>query len=156
MIEFTKNQQLMLLVASVMLGVVLGVLFEVFNALARFYRGRRRLVFLLDAIYFAVASLVTFYFSLAVMDGRLHPLLFCGCALGLLIQHIAIGRFVCECFYRGLRLLRTVVATVNKVSYTMLSRLKRGVVRCFAPFFARKTKNKQKSRKKSTFFQKKS
>ncbi len=105
MTEWTLTQQFRLLWQSGLLGVGLGFLFTFFNVASKMRRCPFRL-FLCDMVFCLLAALVTFYFALAIADGRLHPFLFIGSSLGFLLQHLVIGRFFSYHIYRLLRATR--------------------------------------------------
>ncbi len=100
MSEWTKEQQIWLFLQSGGLGIALGVLFDFFNIPDKLRCRRRLLTFFCDVLFFVLAALVTFYFALAVMDGRMHPLLFCGSIGGFFLEHILLGRYIGGILYR--------------------------------------------------------
>lgn len=161
--EWTGNQQLGLLLESGGLGLLLGFLFDVNSGLSRATPGGRAARFLRDTFFGLLAALITFYVSLAIMDGRLHPLLFCGSAVGFWLEHSSVGRWVsrwtcrfCCAWHRCSR--RVLDAAEGLVTASF---------RWFCGIFHRKNHpeilfeeengiNSEKSRKKFPFFQKKS
>ena len=92
-IEWTGHQQLMFLLESICAGLLLGAVFGIFNGVGHI-RNRRGRVFLLDVLYFVLAAVITFFSSLVVMDGQLHPLLFIGILCGAVISYLLLGRFL--------------------------------------------------------------
>lgn len=99
------QEQVRLLLESGGLGLLLGVLFDVCCALSLGCGRRRWLRFAVDAAFGVPAALLTFYGALAIMDGRLHPLLFGGLAAGFWLQHRTVGRWVSRWLYRAGRAL---------------------------------------------------
>jgi len=73
-LEWGGAQQLLLLIRSAGLGVVLGFFLEVITGYSRYSSRVSR--FLMDAIFGAVAALITFYCALLLTDGKLHPVMF--------------------------------------------------------------------------------
>ena len=70
----------------------------------------------MDAAFGVLAALLTFYGALAIMDGRMHPLLFVGLAVGFWLQHRTVGRWVSRWLYRAGRMLgRGIRALVDGV-----------------------------------------
>ncbi len=154
--EWTGQHQLTLLFQSGVFGVCLGFVFDFFNIPSKTHRRRRVAVFLCDVVFFVLAALTTFFFSLAVMDGRMHPLLFFGALLGMTVQHLAIGRL----FSRALYL-------IGRFLYKMFDRLLMwiclpfrlgfsAISRTFSAVWTKIGKKAKKTQKKSRFFQKKS
>ena len=154
--EWTGQQQLTLLLQSCVFGVCLGFAFDFFNLPSKMHRRRSVMVFLCDVAFFALSALATFFFSLAVMDGRMHPLLFCGAFLGMIVQHLAIGRLfgralvlVGRFLYGAFDRLLTWIGTPFRLGSSVFSR-------GFSAARIKIGKNAKKSQKKSRFFQKNS
>lgn len=150
--EWTGAHQLALFWQSSLLGVELGFLFDFFNIPSKMRRRRRLAVFLCDTLFFVLAAAVTFFFSLAAMDGRMHPLLFCGSLLGFVVQHLLVGRL----FSRVLYLIGRFVYTVLRRFFSLLRTLFLFIFKAFLrPLLALRAKteeNAKKSQKKSHFF----
>ncbi len=156
MTEWTGQQQCQLLLQSVLLGVVLGILFDFFNIAGKLRRRRWKVVFLCDVIFFLLASVVTFYFSLAQMNGRMHPLLFVGSFAGLIGEHCFFGRYFSKIIYCSGRYVYRVLYRFFSLFMMPIRVLFRSWCRLFG-FVRRKTlNNSSKMRKNSTFFRKKS
>lgn len=146
--EWSGQQQLQYFLESTMLGLGLGLLFDLHTAVGRLYR--RRTMFLLDALFGIPAALITFFASLAITDGRLHPLLFFGILAGGLVGHACVGRLLGRWTYggvrRGIRLVRRVVRKTDETA--------REAVR-FLGCLAQKKRLHEKNRKNFRFFEKK-
>lgn len=119
---------------------------------------RRRCVavFLSDVVFFVLASVATFFFSLAVMDGRMHPLLFCGILLGMSVQHLVIGRLFSRVLYLAGRFLYTVFNRLLTWIYIPFRLAFSAISRVFSALWRKIGKNAKKTQKKSRFFQKNS
>lgn len=98
--EWTWQQQLHFFLQSGGVGFFLGMLYDVCFTASSACRSRVT-AFVLDALFGVLAALVTFFAALAMMDGRLHPLLFVGCGIGFLVQHSSIGRPCTRLLRRG-------------------------------------------------------
>ena len=157
--EWTGQEQVHLLLQSGGLGLALGVLYDLFGVFRLSRRRSRHSVFLADALFGAAAALVTFYTSLGIMDGRLHPLLFFGCAVGFGVQHFTVGRI-------GSRVLCTAVralaAAAGRLGGWLLWPLKAAAAaaqrRIAAARHDKRAKTEahpEKKRKNFPFFQKK-
>ncbi len=120
--EWTRTQQVWLLLQSVVFGVGLSAVFVVFNALAKLCGRRRYRRFAVDALFGVVAALATFFFALAYMDGRMHPLLFCGSGIGLAVPYWLVGRFVSKLLSGVLQKTARITRRVLLVIYKMLYR----------------------------------
>lgn len=152
--EWTWQQQAHLLLQSGGVGFALGMVYDVFRA-AETGRTARVRVFVLDALFGVTAALVTFYAALAIMDGRLHPLLFAGCGIGFAAQRRSIGRLT------G-RLWRRLFAALGRFSRGVGRRIddwSDSIRRRFSRLWVAKSsdlgKKDEKNRKKFHFFRKK-
>lgn len=97
--EWTEIQQIICLLQSILLGVVLGLLFELFTAWVRLSQSPV-VKFMLDTLYGAASGVVTFFSALIITDGQMHPLLFFGSFCGFLCEHYSMGRFFSRGIYR--------------------------------------------------------
>ncbi len=152
--EWAREQQLVLFCQSGLLGVALGFVFDFFNLPSKTHRQRRWMVFLIDVLFCVVAAMVTFYFSLAVMDGRMHPLLFCGSLMGFVVQHLTVGRFFGRLLYATVRVAYTILGRIFGWLEGVLLRGVSAIKRCFSYLSVKIKGNAEKSQKKSNFFQK--
>lgn len=161
--EWTGAQQVALLLESGGLGVLLGLIFDIVGGFVRGGVHSRWRLFLADVFFGLLAALVTFFGSLAIMDGQMHPLLFGGCLLGFLAEHIGPGRQVGRLVCRLRRWMRRVLEAICMGAEALMSRVFGVVNRVFGVLKAKKSclkeeneKNGEKNRKKFRFFQKKS
>ncbi len=104
---WTGRQQLILLLQSGGLGLFLGVLYDGFAVLRGLFGRKPWQRFLWDALFGPTAGLVTFFVSLAMMDGRMRPLLFVGIGAGFVVQRLAVGRPLARLFLHKWRGWRT-------------------------------------------------
>ena len=142
---WTGREQLILLGRSCLFGVALGFLFDFFNLPAKSRRCRWWLAFVLDVSFFAVTAIATFYFSLAVMDGQMHPSLFVGSALGICAQHLLIGRFWGRLMYRTARFAREAFLGI----FGRLSSLFKGKIFAFFHLLLRLRRKSEKNAEKA-------
>lgn len=93
LIEWTGQQQWLFLMKSIPVGMAIGVMFSVINGLER----KRVFCFqqvAADILFFIVSALITFFASLIIMDGHLHPILFGGLMIGFSFVHFLCGRHI--------------------------------------------------------------
>ncbi len=163
-LEWTGSQQLILLAQSSGLGVELGLLFSVWSGCFRL--SDRRVRFVADMLFGLVAALITFFMSLAMMDGRLHPLLFFGSGVGFAATYIAFGWRLARLIGRCRGWLHRGCSWLTDRAEMLLAAFYRIVSRQFSRLFHSKSNDKkdqneknaeknEKSRKKFCFFQKK-
>ena len=154
--EWIGQHQIALFLQSGAFGVCLGFVFDCFNVLSKMRRRNRIPVFLGDVVFFVLAAFATFFYSLAVMDGRMHPLLFFGIALGMIVQHLIIGRLFSRALYLLLRFLYRVFQTILSWVSIPFRRATTAIFRVFSLLREKIGKNAKKPQKKSRFFQKNS
>lgn len=93
MIEWSGQQQLLFLLKSIPVGAIIGFVFSVINANSRERKFSWRW-FTVDIICSVLFALITFFASLVIMDGHLHPILFVGMVIGFLGVHFLCGRYI--------------------------------------------------------------
>lgn len=112
-----SDQQIHLFVYSALVGFGIGVVFDVVNGIGRTYGKTRR--FLFDVLFCCFTAIVTFFTSLILNYGYLHPVLILGIFIGLLVEHRVIGCFVSKFVYRSIqlfaRLLREFCVIFKKI-----------------------------------------
>lgn len=151
-LEWGIAQQLLLLVQSGVLGVVLGALFEIISGMAR---GKSKVSrFIADVIFCIFSALITFFFSLVVTDGRLHPVMFIGVGMGLLLEHISGGRWIGFAVYKCLCFIRKLRVNCSGALVRISSKCACKIYAIWCKSGARE-ENVKKTRKKHHFFQKK-
>ncbi len=161
--EWTGTQQLGLLLESGGLGVLIGLLFDGMGGIVRGGPRSRWRLFSADVIFGLLAALLTFFGSLAIMDGQMHPLLFGGCLLGFLAEHIGPGRGVGWLTCRLCREIRRLADWICVGLEALMGLIFGCIKRLFRPLKREKTcqteentEKSEKSRKKFRFFQKNS
>lgn len=91
------------------MGVMIGILLDIFNGLGR--NRSRAYRFWLDVIFGPLAAVMLCLGSLAIMDGQLHPLLLFGAFVGVVLERLTIGRYLSN----SVAFLRRVVGQLVKV-----------------------------------------
>ena len=79
------------------LGFLLGAFYDVFRVIRLLMRPSAKVVFFQDLLFFALSSVVTFLFALAVTGGELRFYLFLGLVTGFMAYYFTIGRAVVRC-----------------------------------------------------------
>lgn len=98
---------------SICLGGVIGILLDASSGLGRNQTKTYR--FWLDVIFGPLAAVVMFLGSLVIMDGQLHPVLFCGAFVGLLLEHLLFGRYLAESVVILRKCVRKMTAYFGKI-----------------------------------------
>ena len=97
--EWATVQQFPVLWKSILVGVIIGVPFDVYSG---FWRGKRYRfpLFLSDCLFGALSAVITFFGALAISDGYLHPMIFMGVTAGWICEHWLIGRWLAWLFHK--------------------------------------------------------
>ena len=147
-IEWSGMHQFSILVQSGVLGLVMGFSFELLSGFGR-CKGRGWL-FLADILYCVISALVSFFSSLVMTDGKLHPVMFAGLLLGGAIEHCTIGKTVSKQTSKFIGFIRCgsicLVAIIRQFLLKTVSIIK---------IDSKIEKNIKKRRKNPHFFQKK-
>ena len=92
--EITNGQQLNELFLACGMGFLLGAYYDLFRVIRLVMRSGKRAIFFQDLMFFISSAIVTFLFSLSVMDGELRFYLFAGLTGGFFAYYLTIGRVV--------------------------------------------------------------
>ena len=79
-------------VASAAIGVVLGVIFDLFRVLRRLFRHKGVATAVQDAFFWIIGTLLTFTLFLRLNDGEMRGYLFLGLLLGAVIYFLTVSR----------------------------------------------------------------
>ena len=91
-LELTFIQQSIAFSYSLLLGIILGIVYEVFKIIRLALCSNKYSVFIVDIIYMLIASLSLFVFSIAFLQGYTRIYLILGSFFGLFVFKITIGR----------------------------------------------------------------
>ena len=95
---------ILFLLQSIGIGCTQGFVLDVVTGLAYVQKGRYWLW--TDVAFGPLAAIVTFFGALIVMDGQLHPLLIFGVFLGMAIEHVLVGIWLCRVIRHTRRAVR--------------------------------------------------
>lgn len=128
-------QQVRLLLQSMGLGFILAILFDLFSIIEKLHIRSKIGVFIADTLFGLLSALITFFVSLAIMDGRMHPLLFVGSFLGFFVQHISLGHMVSpkiyKLFLRSHSLFRSIKTKMFSPLFSVFNKIPDGIGRQF-------------------------
>ncbi len=91
---------------SCILGVVLGILYDVFRIIRVIINPKNITVFVQDVIYFLISGAITFLFVLAFNFGELRFYILIGESAGWTLYHVTLGHIIYKNF-------RKIVATIK-------------------------------------------
>lgn len=116
------NAQTAVFLQSLLLGMALGLFYDVFRIIRLAIRHSSAIIFLEDMAYFIACAVITFLFALSAVNGHVRVFLVIGEFLGAVIYYFSLGDLV-------IRLSRGIIAFV--------SALLRGLYRIFLRPFVR-------------------
>ena len=76
---------------SCLLGLGLGILYDVFRIIRMLINTKNITIFLQDVIYFIVSGLITFLFVLGINEGQSRFYILAGEGIGWIAYHITLG-----------------------------------------------------------------
>lgn len=120
--EFTINDQIRELFLSCGMGFILGFYYEIFRVPRLVLRSGKKALFFQDFFFCLSAAVITFLFSLAVMDGRLRLYLFLGEAIGFAAYYFTVGRLVVRFSVTAVNFVRLFIAKAWSVISVPLCR----------------------------------
>ena len=91
-LELTFIQQSIAFLYSLLLGITLGVVYEIFKIIRLAFCCKKSSIFIIDLIYMLIASFSLFVFSIAFLQGHTRVYLIFGCFIGLFVFKLTIGR----------------------------------------------------------------
>lgn len=91
---------------SCLLGVGLGILYDVFRIIRMLINTRNITIFLQDIIYFIVSGLVTFLFVLGINEGQSRFYILAGEGIGWIAYHITLGEKIYHCSENIVKMIR--------------------------------------------------
>ena len=121
----------------VVIGLVLGLVFDVASGVGRTLR--RKLLFCLDVFLGPLFSLITFFSALVMTDGELPPLLFVGILFGFAIEHVSIGKWISKGVAWFFRAIKRFIRFARKTGVSGIN-----MVLCFCKSH-KSARNKQKT-----------
>lgn len=118
--KITNAQQAYELFLSCGMGFLLGLYYDVFRVIRLVMKPGAKTIFFQDLLFFVSSAVLTFLFSLSIMDGELRFYLFLGLIVGFVAYYFTIGKLV-------MKFAGAVVAVFLKAWHALWSLI-------FAPF----------------------
>lgn len=124
---FTVNQELMLFLYSVGMGVLLGMLYDIFRALRQIFPHRFVLVFVEDCVFFMIYSVLLMCFAVMFSRSQVRFYYAVGNIIGFALYYFTIGKIVMRFICGIIKILRSVV---DKIAHSIL-KIVRKTAQCF-------------------------
>ncbi len=131
---FGVSLELKLFFGALLLGFVLGALFDVFRALRMSLRHCAAAVFAEDLLFMLVSGLAYYSYSTALCRGQLRLFVLAAMAIGFVLYLTTIGRLLCR--------LLAKMAMIAKTPFDLLAKMlkKAAGLLCGVPFFQKSPK----------------
>lgn len=141
--SFTLEAETQIYLMSVLLGVGIGMVYDLFRAVRIMIRHKKAAVFVEDIVFCALAGFAVFTFATG-LTGKLRVFTIVGMAAGFVLEHFSIGRAAIFLFRKLVELLRMVfVKPLVGVIHKIGQKTKTGFVKSHIIF----NKNKKISQK---------
>lgn len=108
---------------SCLLGVGLGILYDVFRIIRMLINTRNITIFLQDIIYFIVSGFVTFLFVLGINEGQSRFYILAGEGIGWIAYHITLGEKIYHCSENIVKMIRTKFRNFSNNIYRYIKRI---------------------------------
>ena len=89
--------QVIVFVYSLALGVVLGIMYDVFRIIRMIINSKYIAIFIQDVLYFILGGVITFLFVLGVNSGNSRFYILAGEGIGWIVYHITLGELIYKC-----------------------------------------------------------
>lgn len=108
---------------SCLLGVGLGILYDVFRIIRMLINTRNITIFLQDIIYFIVSGFVTFLFVLGINEGQSRFYILAGEGIGWIAYHITLGEKIYHCSENIVKMIRNKFRNFSNNIYRYIKKI---------------------------------
>ncbi len=131
--EFTLSQLITAFLFSAVLGLFLGVIYEPIRIFHKIGFNSKIHYFITDALFMVICGLITFFFSLSMLEGRIRAFVIIGEISGFILFYYSV-RPIMDKIYDPLikflkKILKYLLKISRKVMYNIENKLK-NVLRC--------------------------
>lgn len=124
---FTVNQELLLFLYSVGMGVLLGMVYDIFRALRQLFPHRFFIVFVEDCIFFMIYSVLLMCFAVMFSRSQVRFYYAVGNTIGFALYYFTIGRIVMRFICDIIKILRFVFGEIAR----LILKIVRKTASCF-------------------------
>ncbi len=137
--QFTLEAETQIYLLSVLLGVGIGIVYDLFRAVRIMFRHGRWLVALEDLVFSALAGFAVFTFATG-LTGKLRVFTLFGMAAGFVVEHFSIGNL-------AIFLFRKLVEWLKRLFLKPLLQIIHKIGQKIAPGFVKNHTNLNKNKK---------
>jgi len=116
-------QQTLQFFQSMLLGAVFGLLYDAFRITRIAVRTPRKVVFAEDVLFFVICAILSFFFLMSTLDGKLRLFLFVGIGLGAVLYSLTLGVLVMKVSRTIIRMVKAALRFVVRVFFRPVYRL---------------------------------
>lgn len=127
MIE-VSNQTLIFL-QSCLLGIVLGIIYDVFRVIRRAIKVNTIITFIQDFIFFILAAIITFTFFLQQTDGEMRMFVVIGELLGWVVYYLTIGKLVIKISESIIKVIKNIFKLIYNI---LIKRIIRIIIKIYS------------------------
>lgn len=92
--ETTVTMQMIIFALSCVLGIALGILYDVFRIIRMVINSKNITIFIGDIIYFIISGIITFIFVLKINSGESRFYILAGEGIGWIAYHLTLGNAI--------------------------------------------------------------
>lgn len=90
----TISEHVILILSALLLGFILGVIYEVLRIIRTYFGNGRALIFVFDVLFWIIAGVLTYWFFLIFNEGKFRITAFVFEILGALLYYFTVGKVV--------------------------------------------------------------
>lgn len=145
--EISLQSQILIFVYSLLFGIILGVIFDLFRVADIILNVSIKRIFFEDILYFAIIGVLSFLFMIVVNKGEFRIFIIFGELIGFCLYHFTLGRIVINFFDKVIKFSKK---KISKFKGKFLPPIKRIFSKIKDFIFGFLFKNKFLNRKKAS------
>lgn len=121
--DISLSQQLFSFVSSIILGAILGIVYELFRTVRSLFGGGTVTVFIQDVLFWIISAFITYTFFLIFTNGTVRIFVIIGMLIGFYIYLKTFGRIIAFLFrqiFRPVKFLCSHIFKLIKKLFTLI------------------------------------
>ncbi len=116
------SSQIFIFLFSLILGLMLGIIYDVFRIVRMIINSKNIAVFIQDVLYFIISGIITFIFVLGVNSGDSRFYILAGEGIGWIIYHITLGDIIYKYSSKIVLSIKFKIRTLRKKFFLKFSK----------------------------------
>lgn len=108
---------------SIMVGMLIGVIFDLYRTLRYFSNPNKILTYIEDLLFWTIITVIFFVFLVEATDGILRGFIFIGCFIGGLFYLLCLSKFIYTFFIFILKLILEGVSEIINIIIILFSNI---------------------------------